>query len=84
MQFAYRVERWSDDGNSIVEHVGGLCDLIVARAAYKGACRRWPQAKLTLRQGARVIEQNWDDLEVRQNDQSSHAKGGRGRLSHDV
>jgi hypothetical protein len=44
-------DRWTDDGNSILEYVAGIADLIVARAA---ACRRWPGAKISLRQGARV------------------------------
>jgi hypothetical protein len=31
----------------------------VAVAAYLAACRRWPKAKITLRQGARVVARNW-------------------------
>jgi hypothetical protein len=27
-----------------------------ARAAYRAACERWPNARITLRQGARVVE----------------------------
>jgi hypothetical protein len=30
----------------------------VARAAYRAACRRWPNTKITLRQGTRVIEKS--------------------------
>jgi hypothetical protein len=59
MTFNYRVDRWDDRGDSIVEHVAGLSDLIVARAAYQAACRRWPGTKITLRQGTRVIEKSW-------------------------
>src|SRR5262249_46615641 len=36
----------------------------VARAAYRAACRRWPEAKITLRQGARVVERNWSTSEA--------------------
>jgi hypothetical protein len=61
MTFNYRVDRWSDEGSSIVEYVGGVTDLIVARAAYKAACGRWPETKITLRQGMRVIEKNWSE-----------------------
>jgi hypothetical protein len=59
MTFAYRVDRWTDDGNSILDYVAAVADLAIARAAYRAACRRWPGDKITLRQAARVIEQNW-------------------------
>jgi hypothetical protein len=59
MTFAYRVDRWTDDGNSILDYVAAVADLAIARAAYRAAIRRWPGGKITLRQGARVIEQSW-------------------------
>ena len=34
-------------------------DFEVAVAAYFAACQRWPNAKITLRQGARVVKRNW-------------------------
>ena len=55
-QFAYRIDVWTDDGKNIVEHLAGLENLNVARAAYLAACERWPNAVITLRQGARVVE----------------------------
>ena len=33
-------------------------DLIVGRKAYEAACRQYPKARVTLRQGIRVIEEN--------------------------
>jgi hypothetical protein len=30
-----------------------------AVATYRAACLRWPKAKITLRQGARVVVRNW-------------------------
>jgi hypothetical protein len=54
--FVYRIDIWTDDGKNIVEHLAGLENLIVARAAYRAACDRWPNARITLRQGARVVE----------------------------
>ena len=54
--FAYRIDRWDADGNSIMEHVAGSDDLAVAMAAYAAALGRWPGECITLRQGARVIE----------------------------
>jgi hypothetical protein len=53
--FPYRIDRW-DDGKSVAEHLADIDDLIVARAIYEAACKRWPGQRITLRQEARVIE----------------------------
>jgi hypothetical protein len=47
--------RW-DDGNSVPEHLADIDELIVARAIYEAACKRWPGQRITLRKEARVIE----------------------------
>jgi hypothetical protein len=47
---------WDNTGNSVVEHVAGVDDFEVAEATYRAAVARWPRARITLRQGARVIE----------------------------
>jgi hypothetical protein len=39
-----------------VEHVAGIEDYQVALATFRAACKRWPGVPITLRQGARVIE----------------------------
>jgi hypothetical protein len=57
--FAFRIDVWDDNGDSIFEHVVGAEDFEVAVAAYLAACRRWPKAKISLRQGARVVKRNW-------------------------
>jgi hypothetical protein len=49
------VDIWDDTGNSIVEHVAGVDDFEVAEATYRAAVARWPAARITLRQGARVV-----------------------------
>jgi len=54
--FTFRVDTWTADGESIVEHVAGVEDYQVALATYHAACERWPGTPITLRQGARVIE----------------------------
>ena len=46
---------WDDDGEN-VEHLAGVEDFEVALATYRAACQRWPGSAITLRQGARVIE----------------------------
>jgi hypothetical protein len=57
MQFAYRIDLWDADGDSVVKHLADIDDLIVARATYEAACKQWPGANITLRQGVRVIEE---------------------------
>jgi len=57
--FAFRIDVWDDAGDNIYEHVVGSEDFEVAVAAYFAACQRWPKAKITLRQGARVVKRNW-------------------------
>jgi hypothetical protein len=39
-----------------VEHVAGVEDYQVALATYRAASERWPGTPITLRHGARVIE----------------------------
>ena len=53
--FAFRIDRWDNKGNAI-EHVAWIEDFDVALAAFRAACLRWLGESITLRQGARVIE----------------------------
>jgi hypothetical protein len=57
-RFAFRVDTWTPDGESIVEHVAGVEDYQVALATFRAACERWPSTPITLRQGARVLPQS--------------------------
>jgi hypothetical protein len=50
-QFTFRVDTWTPDGESIVEHVAGIEDYQVALVTYRAACQRWPGIPITLRQG---------------------------------
>ena len=34
---------------------------LVALATYRAAVKRWPGAKITLRNRARVLEKSWED-----------------------
>ena len=40
--FTFRVDTWTPDGESIVEHVAGVEDYQVALATFRAACERWP------------------------------------------
>ena len=48
-------------GENLIERIAGVSDYLVAVETYKAAVRRWPGAKITLRNRARVIEQSWRD-----------------------
>jgi hypothetical protein len=54
--FTFRVDTWTPDGESIVEHVAGVEDYQVALVTHRAACQRWHDIPITLRQGARVSE----------------------------
>jgi hypothetical protein len=75
--FVYRIDIWTDDGKNIVEYLAGLENLIVARAAYRAACDRWPHARITLRQGSRIVEYN-----LRSNRQLAGYSAKHYRLPH--
>jgi hypothetical protein len=51
--FTFRVDTWTPDGESIVEHVAGVEDCELAIATFRATCERWPGTPITLRQGAR-------------------------------
>ena len=56
IHFAYRIDRWTADGNSIIEHIVCADDLTVIAAAIDAATRRQEGEPITLREGARFIE----------------------------
>ena len=39
--FTFRVDMWTANGESIVEHVAGVEDYQVALATHRVACERW-------------------------------------------
>jgi hypothetical protein len=46
-------------GENLIEQIATVGDYMVALATYHAAVQRWPNAKITLRNRARVIEQSW-------------------------
>jgi hypothetical protein len=56
--FVFRVDVWDSAANSILEHIAGIEDFEVAVATYR-AVARWPKARITLRQGARIVLKSW-------------------------
>jgi len=51
----FKVEEWDRDGNQIERVIARAANLIEGRSAYDAARRQYPKARLTLRQGIRVI-----------------------------
>jgi hypothetical protein len=45
-------------GDGIIEHAAGVDDFEVAEATCWAAVARWPTARITLRQGMRVVIKN--------------------------
>ena len=46
-------------GPNLYEHLAGVNDLLLAQATFAAAVKRWPGAKITLRNGARIIDKTW-------------------------
>jgi hypothetical protein len=46
--FTFRIDTWSANGESIIEHVAGVEDYHIALATYRAACERWPSTPITL------------------------------------
>jgi hypothetical protein len=63
--FTFRVDTWTPNGESVVEHIAGIEDYQVALATFRAACERWPGAPITLRQGARVIEDSRANVTIK-------------------
>jgi hypothetical protein len=62
MRDLHTIERWDDAaGKNLVEEIASVGDFLVAMQTYLAAVRRWPDAKITLRNWARVLERSWED-----------------------
>src|SRR5215831_15362403 len=77
--FTFRIDTWTPDGESIVEHVAGVEDYQVALAMFRAACQRWPGTPITLRQGARVMAPRWVSTQLRPRAVSHSADNVKGR-----
>jgi hypothetical protein len=53
--FQFRIDLWDDAGNDIIDHVAYIDDFELAEATYQAATTRWPNARIMLRRGARVV-----------------------------
>jgi hypothetical protein len=58
----YTIDRWDEaTGENLIERIAGVGDYLVALETYRAAVRRWPGAKITLRNLGRVSERSWRD-----------------------
>jgi len=54
----FKVEFWTRNGS--VERTMAICDnVIVAGAAFEASCAEYPRERITLRQGARVLREQF-------------------------
>jgi hypothetical protein len=53
----FKVEQCDPEGNRIERLIARAANLVIGRSAYEAACRVYPKARLTLRQGIRVIDE---------------------------
>jgi hypothetical protein len=62
MRDRHTIDRWDDaTGKNLVEEIASVGDFLVAMQTYLAAVRRWPDAKITLRNRTRVLERSWED-----------------------
>ena len=62
MRDLHTIDRWDDaTGENLLEEIASVGDFLVAMQTYLAAVRRWPDAKITLRNRARVLERSWED-----------------------
>ena len=59
--YTHTIDRWDEaTGENLIERIAGVSDFLIALETYHAAVKRWPGAKITLRNRARVIEKNWE------------------------
>ena len=57
----HTIDRWDDGtGENLLEEIASVGDFLIALQTYLAAVRRWPDAKITLRNRARVLEKSWE------------------------
>ena len=54
MEARFKIEAWTKTDN-LEREIAIVDDIMVARAAFNAAAAQWPDARLTLRQGIRVL-----------------------------
>ena len=44
-----------DEAGSLLEHLGGTEDYLLAAELYEVCLKRWPTARIQMREGARIV-----------------------------
>ena len=55
-RFAFTIDVWDNAADDVGKHVADIDDFKGACAIYEEAVKRWPNARIMLRQGARVVK----------------------------
>jgi hypothetical protein len=55
-RFAFTIDVWDDVADDIIKHVASVDDFNGACAIYEETAKRWPVARVMLRQGTRVVK----------------------------
>jgi|tagenome__1003787_1003787.scaffolds.fasta_scaffold19491974_2 hypothetical protein len=45
---------WSDETGELLEHFGGTEDYLLAAELYEAALKRWPKARIQMKEAARI------------------------------
>jgi hypothetical protein len=44
-----------DEAGELLEHLGGTEDYLLAAELYEAALKRWPEGRIQMREGARIV-----------------------------
>ena len=44
-----------DEAGGLLEHLGGTGDYLLAAELYEAALKRWPNARIQMREGVRIV-----------------------------
>jgi hypothetical protein len=79
VHFAFRVDRWDQLGDTLLEHVTAIEDFQVAQATFEAACKRWPGETIGLppEKWSSLMYGLWPDGGLKNGKEATH--GGRDR-----
>jgi hypothetical protein len=70
-----------NEAGELLEHLGGTEDYLLAAELYEVALRRWPEARIQMREGARIVYDNKRSVVVYQTDKMGRPCAASARCS---
>jgi hypothetical protein len=55
-RFAFTIDIWDDVSDDVIKHVASVENFERACVIYEETIKRWPAARIIMRQGARVVK----------------------------